>query len=194
MSNLREPRIPGGSVGQQVSLGGAETADGKPAGTVVVSNGGYLPYSFVTGTDPDDSDLPASEVVLTSGLATNELYSVLLTVNAGDDIISGGNLTGRYPDVVTIQFGERLLLGNGSTIINRVDMVGIGAATNAAGFIMISNNTTESVTRGAMRTFEFDSSDEVKHIDVSLTPALGYNHTTEVPFTAILNISGRGYA
>jgi hypothetical protein len=48
MTDLRDARVPGGSVGKQVTLGGATTADGSPAGLVVTVS---KPTSYIKYTD-----------------------------------------------------------------------------------------------------------------------------------------------
>ena len=94
MTELSDPRVPGGGAGKQVSLGGAETSNGIAAGLVVVAD-------TVTATDYFTGTLDASINDIAT-IPDFEQYTSVILKLAG---VPGGVVIGVTGDVTEDQSG-----------------------------------------------------------------------------------------
>ena len=89
MTELSDPRVPGGGAGKQVTLGGAETSSGKAAGLVIVDGLAKNAIRVSSGTYDSTTVLGFRILVKGSGTLTFTPY----TSGATPVVITAAELT-----------------------------------------------------------------------------------------------------
>lgn len=134
------------------------------------------------------------------GDGTNDVFHFRVTVNAGDDIAAASRLANGYPDTLTLNPGDSLVLASDAAI-TRLDVVAIGDTTSStlsAGEIVTRAETQANFTL-ALRTWVFDSADDVREVALMATERYSANATSTGAPAATqnyvdLNVVGRSYA
>jgi len=166
MTNLSAPRVPGGGIGRQVSLGGTTDSGGNDAGRVV----GEL-QDAVTGVKryqiaPTLNGIATPEVIADAS-ASNTVLSAIAVFNALDNVTAGDAVKNRYPDVKRIELDEAISIQSDENI-TKVWMLAFGTVDNTGGNVIAEATTTGATIRAALLEFTFEAADEVKTVEISL--------------------------
>lgn len=116
---------------------------------------------------PTVSGTSTAEVTLDAGTG-NTLIGMRVTANPGDSVTAATRLMNKYPDCVLSAAGDSIRITSSSAITN-VTLVGVGDATNTAGNIISTAESTLSNVQAAMIEFDFNSSDDVRVVEITLS-------------------------
>lgn len=136
----------------------------QSGGMALVSPPEAIPRIQVT---PTVSGTSTAEVTLDAG-TSNTMIGARITANPGDSVTAVTRLMNKYPDCVLASLEESVRITASSAITN-ISLVGVGDATNTAGNVISTSESTLSNVQSAMLEFAFDSADDVRVVEIKLS-------------------------
>ena len=211
MTDLSDPRVPGGGAGKKVTLGGTTTIISEAAGLVVDGSRYNIPLA---GIVPTISTVAAG--TLKADAADGKLACLRVTINPGDAIAAATRLANGTVDTKTIFIDDQvtfeieadgtdgeitdvyiLAIGDGTGTDNNVDNIIDSSevlnvngqlATTVGTVAMPDATAAELIAATNMIHLEFSSTDKVRDALVRFGNLLATD--TE----AYITVEGRSYA